>query len=100
MANVNSVQHAQQVLEQVRELAKVSAEKDATQKTPRIRIKTASGKATKSVVLQREVKHTQTVINRFYKQARDIAERKELSRQLDLKRKDDDEEDALIALLL
>lgn len=101
---VASPQEAQYVLEQVRELAKKSAERDVTTevvpKPPRVSIKTSSGKQTTSKAIQAEVKKTQKAINREYvRAAKAIAQQKEISDLL-IKKFEREEEEELIALLL
>ena len=70
---VESIAEAQKLLEQLREVAEVAAQKDVTTsvapKPPKIRVTTASGKATQSKVIQSEVKKTQKVINTAYTRA-------------------------------
>lgn len=104
LIQVASPQEAQHVLEQVRELARQSAERDVNTevvpKPPRVSIKTSSGKPTTSKAIQAEVKKTQKVINREYVRAANaIAQQREISDLL-IKKFKQEEEEELIALLL
>lgn len=102
---VATIAEAESVLQQVRDLAQVSADTEVTTpvtpKPPRVSIKTISGNKTTSQTLQREVKKTQRVINRAYTNAaRAVARDTEISELLIKKINDEDEEDAILALLL
>lgn len=103
---VASVQEAQQVLQQIRDLAQESAEKDtkseAIPKPPRVSIKTASGNQSTSKALTKAVKQVQKEINRTYVKVAETKRRDaEISRLLAEKLEDErKEEEALIALLM
>jgi len=102
---VNSIAEAESVLQQVRAIAEESAERDVTTtvtpKPPRVSVKTAAGNVTTSVVIQREVKRTQKVINRAYiMAAKGRARDMEISQLMTRKLREEDEEDSLILLLL
>ena len=100
-----SISHVESIFQQVRALAEESAERDVTTpvtpKPPRITVKTRAGKASTSQVIQQEVKRTQTVINRAYiRAAKAIAQNREISELLIRKFEQEDEEEALILLLM
>ena len=101
---VATIADAEMVLQQARELAEVAVEKvDApARQIPRVSVKLISGRETTSKVIKREVKRTQAVINRIYQNAQERIERdKEIARLMQAKlREEEDEEEALIALLL
>ena len=105
LIQVASVQEAERVLQQVRSLAQESADRDVTTeivpKPPRVSVKTIAGNKSTSKTIQTEVKKTQKAINRAYiKAAESIAQNREISELLIKKFKHEDEEDAIIALLL
>ncbi len=104
---VASIDAAEAILIQVRNLADESAIRDVkteiAPKPPRVSVKTIAGKVTTSVTLQREVKRTQKVINQAYvRRAKSIAQDIEISKLMIARIKLDDEgdESAIIALLL
>ena len=104
---VADIHAAEASLQQVRDLANISAAKDVTTeiapKPPRIAVKTLSGNVTTSIVLQREVKKTQRIVNQAYiKRANEIAQDIEISTLIlaKIKKQDADDESAIIALLL
>ena len=103
--DVNNIAEGEAILAQIRELAEESAERDVvtdvTPKPPKVKIRTAAGRPTTSQVLTRAVTRTQKAINRAYIEA---ARRRKIDRDISelLQRKirEEDEEEALIALLL
>ena len=101
---VASVADAQAVLEQAREVAEDAATQltEPVKDIPRISVKLISGKETKSKVLRRDVKKTQQAVEWIYRKAQQRIDRdREISRLLQAKiREEDEEEEALIALLM
>jgi len=105
LIQVASVQEAESVLQQVRDLAEQSALKDVqtevVPKPPRVSVKTISGKASTSKTIQAEVKKTQRVINTAYiKQADANAQNREISELLIKKIEFEDEEETKLILLM
>lgn len=101
---VDSIRQAEAVLSQVRDVAEEAAERsdEPAKVIPRVSVKLVSGRATQSKTLNLEVKRTQAVINRIYRNAQARIDRdQEIARLIRLKiREEEDEEEALIALLL
>lgn len=102
---VASVQAAQEVLQQLRDIAEESAKKDVTSavtpKPPRVSIKTGKGKATQSAPLKKAVKQTQKKINRAYVQAARAKQRDtEIAQLITRKLRDEQEEEEAKLLLL
>ncbi len=104
---VSNVVEAEAVLQQVRDIAEDSAQRDVKSavvpKPPKIAVRTISGAKTTSVTLQREVKRTQTVVNQAYiRRANDIKQDIEISKLmiLAIEKEEADDESAIIALLL
>jgi len=102
---VNTIDEAVSLLTQVRELAEESAVRDVTTpvtpKPPRVKIKTGSGNPTTSKVLQREVRKTQKAVNRAYiEAAKRIAQAQEISELMIKKLREEEDEEAIIALLM
>lgn len=104
-----SIQHAQQILEQARELAEESAETDVFKaieakrpvKVPVVKIRTAKGNKTASLNLQREVRDTRQAVERIYKRAEQrIRETQEIARLMHAKLQEEDDEEAILALLI
>ena len=98
---VASQQEAEDVLLQVRELAQESAERDVktevVPKPPRVSIKTAAGKVTKSKRLNDAIEKTQKTITQAYtKVAKDIEQSKEIEQLINKTI----EEESLITMLL
>ena len=101
---VSNIAEVQSVLSQVRLLAEDSAQQDVktaiTPKPPRVTVRKTLGGPTTSKVIKQEVRRTQTVINRFYKQAAErIARDQEIGRLFHVKLRAEDEEDSILALL-
>lgn len=104
---VASFAEAEALLMQAREVAKESAPRDVARaktriKPPRVAVKTASGRNTTSAVLQRAVKAAQASINTTYRTAFESVSRdREIAELMTRKLRDEqDEEDAILALLL
>lgn len=102
---VATIAEAQSVLAQAKELATVTAQKDVRPKVrikpPRIAVKTASGKPTTSQTLQRSVQTTQQAVNQIYrKAAAEIEQTRELARLIHRKLEQEDEDEAILALML
>jgi len=103
---VANISDAEALLMQARQMAEEAAPRDVGRATvrikpPRVAIKTASGAETTSVTLKREVKRTQEIINKIYRDAYESIERtREISRLLHKKLEEEDEEEAILALLM
>jgi len=103
---VANISDAEALLMQARQMAEEAAPRDVGKATvrikpPRVAIKTASGAETTSVTLKREVKRTQEIINKIYRDAYESIERtREISRLLHKKLEEEDEEEAILALLM
>ena len=102
--DVENISQAQSLLQQVRDLAEESAERDVktevSPKPPRIKVVTVTGKAITSKTLQREVTRTQSVVRKAYNEAaRRLAVTREIS-DLMLKSIEREDEEAAIMLLL
>jgi len=101
---VASVADAQAVLEQAREVAEDAATQltEPVKDIPRVSVKLISGKETKSKVLRRDVVKTEQAVEWIYRKAQQRIDRdKEISQLLQAKiREEDEEEEALIALLM
>ena len=96
--NITAVQAA---LAQAREVAEDSVSQIVTSRIPRVTVKTSSGKPTTSVIIQREVRKTQDIIRDIYtKAAKSAAVDQEIAKLLKIKFDEEDEEEAIIALLL
>ena len=107
LIQVASVEEAELILLQVRELAQESAARDVTTpvtpKPPRVAVKTLSGKRSTSKALNTAVARTQKTVNAAYlKASQDIARDREISallvKRIELDEQDDEE--AIIALLM
>ena len=92
------------LLEQARLLAEQSATEDVREavtptkvELPRIRVRTAAGNQTASIAIQREVKQTRDAIKKTYNKAAEMEQR---IRDLERAQARDDEEEAVIALLM
>lgn len=105
---VASIADAETVLQQIRDLAEQSAQQDVkTEKRPaipKIRVKTATGKATTSAPLQKAIEKTQSVVTKEYtKRARQIAQDNEISvlllKKIAQEEHDDDETAAMLLLM-
>lgn len=100
-----SIQEAEALLSQAVEVAEESADRDVRRsiriKPPRISVRTGSGKQTASVSLQRTVKRSQARVAEIYDKARErIETEREISRLIQRRIRDEDEEEAILALLL
>ena len=105
--HVNSISDAESILQQVRELADESAEKDVktpvAPKPPKVGIKTGTGKATTSITLQRAVEQTQKTVTQAYTRAASrIRKEREVDREIStlMLEKMDEEENVIIRLLM
>lgn len=101
----DSIYEVESFLADVRQTAAEEAERlvttPVTPKPPRIRVKTGSGKPTTSQVLQQAVRRTQKLINTsFINAAKSRAIEAELSQRIQQRIKEDDDEEAILALLL
>jgi hypothetical protein len=98
----NTISEVESFLVQVRENAEQAAEKDVRldgdnviiPKPPRVRVKTGAGKPTTSKTVQTEVRRTQKTITSAYAR---VAKRSQLLRD---KIREEEDEDAILALLL
>ena len=106
--DADTVKSVHSLLEQAKEVARESAEKDVANtpfrvrlKPPKIRVKTASGKQSNSVTIQRDVAAAQRAINKIYLDAqRQIDQIREISHLMRRKIEMDEEEDIIKLLLL
>ena len=106
--DADTVNSVHSLLEQAKEVARESAEKDVANtpfrvrlKPPKIRVKTASGKQSNSVTIQRDVAAAQRAINKIYLDAqRQIDQIREISHLMRRKIEMDEEEDIIKLLLM
>jgi len=97
---VESAQAAKDLLLQVRELAQEQAKTQPVSQ-PKISVRTIGGAPTKSKVIQTAVRDTKKAIRLINQRANErIRQDQEISRLLNLKLRDEDEEEAILALLL
>ena len=102
---VSNITEAQAVLQQARDLADEAARADVstpvTPKPPRVTVKTIKGNQTTSKVLKQDIKRTQNAILKAYRKAADaIARDQEIAKRIQQQIAEDDENDAITALLL
>lgn len=102
---VSNIAEVEAVLGQAKELAEVSAPRDVKPsvriKPPRIAVRTASGQPSTSQVIRRAVQSTQEAVKAIYRKAQaDLEQSREISRLIHDRLSQEDEEDAVLALLL
>lgn len=102
---VANVAEVEAVLANARELAEVAAPRDVKPavriKPPRIAVRTASGEPSTSQTIRRAVQNTQAAVNAIYRRAQvELEQNREISRLIHERIAQEDEEDAILALLL